>query len=81
MPKDLTDQITALLKQTNWQQAEITTNNKEERQTNHLVLQRRNISIVPEYNPLRQRPNASPQRAKVVGPSGEEIHVDEWGAY
>ena len=75
----MTDQITALLKQTNWQQAEITTNNKEERQTNHLVLQRRNISIVPEYNPLRQRPIASPQRAKVVGPSGEEIHVDEWG--
>lgn len=79
LPKDLTDQITALLKQTNWQQAEITTHNKEERQANHLVLQRRNISIVPEYNPLRQRPIASPQRAKVVGPSGEEIHVDEWG--
>ena len=79
LPKDLTDQITALLKQTNWQQVEITTNNKEERQANHLVLQRRNIGIVPEYNPLRQRPIASPQRAKVVGPSGEEIHVDEWG--
>lgn len=79
LPKDLTDQITALLKQTNWQQAEITTNNKDERQANHLVLQRRNITIVPEYNPLRQRPIASPQRAKVVGPSGEEIHVDEWG--
>ena len=79
LPKDLTDQITALLKQTNWQQAEITTNNKDERQANHLVLQRRNISIVPEYNPLRQRPITSPQRAKVVGPSGEEIHVDEWG--
>ena len=79
LPKDLTDQITALLKQTNWQQAEITTNNKDERQANHLILQRRNISIVPEYNPLRQRPIASPQRAKVVGPSGEEIHVDEWG--
>ncbi|MBK5648166.1 MAG: type VI secretion system tip protein VgrG, partial [Acinetobacter sp.] len=25
------------------------------------------------------RPIASAQRAKVVGPSGEEIHVDEWG--
>ncbi|MDF2419286.1 type VI secretion system tip protein VgrG, partial [Acinetobacter beijerinckii] len=28
---------------------------------------------------LQHRPVASPQRAKVVGPSGEEIHVDEWG--
>ncbi|MCT9979829.1 DUF2345 domain-containing protein, partial [Acinetobacter sp. I-MWF] len=27
----------------------------------------------------QHRPIASPQRAKVVGPSGEEIHVDEWG--
>ncbi len=37
LPKDLTDQIAALLKQTNWQQAEITTHNKEERQApNHL---------------------------------------------
>jgi type VI secretion system secreted protein VgrG len=53
--------------------------NNEERQANQLTLQRRNIKTVPEYNPLRQRPIASPQRAKVVGPSGEEIHVDEWG--
>ena len=79
LPKDLSDQITLLLKQTDWQQAEITTNNKDERQANQLVLQRRHISIVPEYHPLRQRPAASPQRAKVVGPNGEEIHVDEWG--
>ncbi|RZG49292.1 type VI secretion system Vgr family protein [Acinetobacter wuhouensis] len=79
LPKDLTDQVTALLKQSQWQQAEITTNNKDERQANHLILQRRNISTVPEYNPLQHRPSASPQRAKVVGPSGEEIHVDEWG--
>jgi type VI secretion system secreted protein VgrG len=44
-----------------------------------LVLQRRNITTVPEYNPLKHRPIASPQRARVVGPSGEKIHVDEWG--
>ncbi|KAF1026839.1 MAG: Actin cross-linking toxin VgrG1 [Acinetobacter bereziniae] len=79
LPKDLADQVTVLLKQSNWQQAEIRTNNHDERQANHLVLQRRNIAIVPEYEPLQHRPIASPQRAKVVGPSGEEIHVDEWG--
>ncbi|RZG72127.1 type VI secretion system tip protein VgrG, partial [Acinetobacter sp. WCHAc060033] len=44
-----------------------------------LTIQRRNISTVPEYNPLQHRPTTHPQRAKVVGPSGEEIHVDEWG--
>ncbi|WP_335955289.1 type VI secretion system Vgr family protein, partial [Acinetobacter guillouiae] len=79
LPKDLTDQVIALLKQSNWQQTEISTNNKDERQANHLILQRRNITIVPKYNPLTQRPTAHPMRAKVVGPSGEEIHVDEWG--
>ncbi|MDI1221726.1 type VI secretion system Vgr family protein, partial [Acinetobacter sp.] len=30
-------------------------------------------------HPLQHRPSTHPQRAKVVGPSGEEIHVDEWG--
>ena len=79
LPKDLTDQVAILLKQSNWQQKDISTNNKDERQANNLVLQRRNITTVPEYNPLEHRPNAHPQRAKVVGPSGEEIHVDEWG--
>ncbi|MBD0076856.1 hypothetical protein IAF28_20235, partial [Acinetobacter baumannii] len=28
---------------------------------------------------LQHRPIAYPQRAKVVGPEGETIHVDEWG--
>mgnify|MGYP003601311492 CR=1 FL=1 len=86
LPKDLTDQITALLKQSHWQQNPLGTNNNlnytvnnNERQANHLVLQRRNITTVPEYNPLIQRPVAHPMRAKVVGVSGEEIHVDEWG--
>ena len=50
-----------------------------ERQGNTLVLQRRNIAMPPEYNPLQHRPAAHPQRARVVGPSGEAIYVDEWG--
>ena len=79
LPKDLTDQVTALLQQSNWQHTQIQTNNKDERQANHLTLQRRNITTVPEYNPLTQKPTAHPMRAKVVGQSGEEIHVDEWG--
>ncbi|MCH7307171.1 type VI secretion system tip protein VgrG [Acinetobacter sp. NIPH 1852] len=75
LPKDLNDQISQLVEQSQWQYS----NNSEERQANQLTLQRRNIKTVPEYQPLQHRPAANPQRAKVVGPSGEEIHVDEWG--
>lgn len=78
LPKDLNQQINQLLQQSNWQNANIQTN-KEERQANTLTLQRRNIKTVPEYQPEQHRPTVHPQRAKVVGPSGEEIHVDEWG--
>ncbi|AYO55763.1 type VI secretion system Vgr family protein [Acinetobacter wuhouensis] len=90
LPKDLTEQITKLLEQSNWlpKNSQLNTTQKtnnstdnttEERQANSLTIQRRNINTVPEYNPLRHRPSTHPQRAKVVGPSGEEIHVDEWG--
>ncbi|QIO10365.1 type VI secretion system Vgr family protein [Acinetobacter lanii] len=78
LPKDLNDQIQKLLQQSNWT-VNTTQNNSEERQANHLILQRRNIATVPEYNPLEHRPAAHPQRARVVGPSGESIYVDEWG--
>ena len=79
LPKDLTDQIDQLIKQSNWNSNFKRDHNQEERQGNSLILQRRNIITVPEYNPLEHRPAAHPQRAKVVGPAGEEIHVDEWG--
>ena len=80
LPKDLSDQINTLLEQSNWATHKQSHNkNNDERQANSLTLQRRNTTIVPEYNPLQHRPSTHPQRAKVVGPSGEEIHVDEWG--
>ena len=77
LPKDLSEQINQLLQQSQWTLPN--NQNNEERQNNTLILQRRNITTVPEYNPLEHRPAAHPQRAKVVGPAGEEIHVDEWG--
>ena len=84
LPKDLTEQIGRLLQHSNWSLQNSNYPiadglNNDERQANRLVLQRRNISIVPEYNPLQHRPSSHPQRAKVVGPTGEEIYVDEWG--
>lgn len=77
LPKDLQVQVQNLLDQSQWQTKAI--QNNEERQANSLSLQRRNIAVVPEFNPLQHRPAAHPQRAKVVGPSGESIHVDAWG--
>nr|WP_174506844.1 type VI secretion system Vgr family protein [Acinetobacter sp. Marseille-Q1620] len=77
LPKDLTEQVNILLGQSQWNLENIA--NNTERQANQLILQRRNIPITPEYNPLEHRAKAYPQRAKVVGPAGEEIYVDEWG--
>ncbi len=82
LPKDLNQQIQKLINQSQWQQDNTltaTSTSAEERQANQLTLQRRNIKTVPEYHPLQHRPAAHPQRARVVGPEGEEIHVDEWG--
>lgn len=75
LPKDLNQQVQSLISQSQWQHSI----DAEERQANQLELQRRSVPLVPEYKPLQHRPSAHPQRAKVVGPAGEEIHVDEWG--
>lgn len=77
LPKDLNDQVVALLTQSHWPIHDLS--QQAERQANLLTLQRRTIATVPAYHPLQHRPIAHPQRAKVVGPAGEEIHVDEWG--
>ncbi|MGL3014088.1 DUF2345 domain-containing protein [Acinetobacter baumannii] len=74
LPKDLNQQIQTLITQSHWQ-----TGHAHERQGNQLILQRRHIKVVPEYQPLQDRPQASVQRARVVGPEGESIHVDQWG--
>ncbi|MFL1541044.1 type VI secretion system Vgr family protein [Acinetobacter baumannii] len=74
LPKDLNQQIQALVQQSHWQASQT-----DERQGNELILQRRNIKVVPAYQPLQHRPKASVQRARVVGPEGEHIYVDQWG--
>ncbi len=74
LPKDLDQQIQTLTTQSHWQSS-----HTKERQGNQLILQRRHIKTVPEYQPLQDRPQASVQRARVVGPEGESIHVDQWG--
>ncbi|KQE89055.1 type VI secretion system Vgr family protein [Acinetobacter lactucae] len=76
LPKDLHQQVSQLLTQSRWDQHGY---DDIERQGNELTLIRRQIKTAPEYNPEQHRPIAYPQRAKVVGPEGETIHVDEWG--
>lgn len=75
LPKDIKDQVEKLLNLSHWA---ISKDSEQERQANELVVVRRTIEIVPEYDPLTHRPTAHVQRAKVVS-DGEEIHVDEWG--
>ncbi|MDE4040091.1 type VI secretion system Vgr family protein [Acinetobacter pittii] len=79
LPKDLQQQINQLFSQSQWQNNQSGPNDQTERQSNELILSRRNIKTVPEYNPLEHRPAAYPQRARVVGLEGESIHVDQWG--
>ncbi|WP_447506770.1 type VI secretion system Vgr family protein [Acinetobacter oleivorans] len=76
LPKDLHQQVSQLLTQSRWDKHGY---EDIERQGNELTLIRRQIKTAPEYNPGQHRPIAYPQRAKVVGPEGETIHVDEWG--
>lgn len=73
LPKDLLLQLDQLMPPSRWKVLD------DERQGNELYLIRRDIPVIPEYHPLQHRPVAYPQRAKVVGPEGETIYVDEWG--
>ncbi|MGE4316050.1 type VI secretion system Vgr family protein [Acinetobacter sp.] len=73
LPKDIHRQVDSLVSLSRWQPS------GEERQGNELYLVRRNIAVLPEYHPLNHRPVAYPQRARVVGPEGESIYVDQWG--
>lgn len=73
LPKDILLQLNHLIQSSRWKVLD------DERQGNELYLIRRDILVIPEYHPLQHRPVAYPQRAKVVGPEGETIYVDEWG--
>ena len=74
LPVELHNQLRHLLESSHFSRR-----SSEERQANELTLVRRQIRVLPEYNPLTHRPVAYPQHARVVGPEGEKIYVDEWG--
>ena len=75
LPKDMKDQLEKLLTLSHWDNSK---DSEQERQANEMMVVRRNIAVVPEYDPIEHRPIAHVQRARVTK-DGEEIHVDEWG--
>lgn len=77
LTKVLDDQIMALSKLSHWSYTAFIAYDSHPITT--LTLQLRSSLTVPEYNPVKHRVNARPQRAEVIGPIGEEVYVDEWG--
>lgn len=75
LPKDINDHLSKLLVLNNWDTVK---DNIDERIGVELTIIRKNITLVPEYSPLTDRPTAHVQRAKVVG-QGDEVYTDEWG--
>lgn len=75
LPKDINDHLTRLLVLNHWDSKK---DNIDERIGVELTIIRKNITLVPEYNPITDRPYAHVQRAKVVG-QGDEVYTDEWG--
>lgn len=77
LPKDIQNCVENLLSLSHWK---LNKDSIEERQASEFQVVRRNIDVVPEYDPLQHRASAHVQRAKVVGNhDAEEIYVDEWG--
>ncbi|WP_213030523.1 phage late control D family protein, partial [Acinetobacter boissieri] len=56
LPKDLNQQIQALVHQSDWQPSTLAHLKQDERQANHLILQRRHVAIIPEYHPKQHKP-------------------------
>lgn len=75
-PKDISEQLERLLSLNHWLKDK---DSIEERQACQLTLVRRDIKIVPKYDPMGEKPLARIMRAKVVGPEGEVVHTDQEG--
>ena len=76
LPKDLNHQCQCLVKESNWLGKLVGFNG--ERQGNILNLQRREVPVLPIYDPILDRPKAHPMHARVTGEQGETVYVDEW---
>lgn len=78
LPLELNTQVMQLVQQSQWQTPAITALQTQPHQSS-ITIVRRDIPVVPFYDPLLHTGKASPMRARVTGTDGETIHVDAWG--
>jgi type VI secretion system secreted protein VgrG len=83
LPKELDDQALRLFTKNRWHidLDDLHQANAERgmRYTSHFTCTRRNVSIVPAFDPRVDLPRTEAQTAIVVGPENEEIYCDEFG--
>lgn len=78
LPKEINARVTGLIRQSHGFSSNSTQPLDQPHQVK-MTLIRRDIPIVPFYDPLIHTAKAAPMRARVVGQSGETIHTDSWG--
>lgn len=78
LPHELNTQVMQLVQQSQWQTVAITAPQTQPHQSS-ITMVRRDIAVVPFYDPLVHTGKAAPMRARVTGSDGEAIHVDAWG--
>jgi len=75
LPKALDERVKALVAGSAWAGGE----RGERRYRNRFTAVRRDLPLVPAWNPHRDLPPMHPLTAIVVGPPGEEVHCDALG--
>ncbi len=78
LPKEINARVTALIQQSQNFGSDATYLVGQPHQIK-MTLIRRDIPVVPFYDPLLHTAKAAPMRARVVGAHGEQVHVDAWG--
>ncbi len=80
LPNELSAQIIHLVQQSQWvSDAIIAHQTQQPPHQVSMTLIRRDVPIVPFYDPLLHVAKAHPMRARVVTAENETMHVDAWG--
>ncbi|MDR7049457.1 type VI secretion system secreted protein VgrG [Duganella sp. 3397] len=75
-PQALDARLDGLYAQSGWRAA---AHAHGDRYRNRFTCVRKDVHLVPAYDPRTDVPNVRPQSAIVVGPAGEEVHCDALG--
>ena len=80
LPKPIKDRIQTLNIMNDWQNSsQIAQVAHQHRYSNRFRAIRRDIPLIPTYNPQADLPKVHPMIGIVVCPQGEEVHCDAWG--